>query len=47
MNEEGKRIIIKAWENQVEEELILSDCCRATAKYFDICSDCGEHAEFE
>ena len=47
MNERVKEIIIKAWENRVDEELILSDCCGATARYFDICSACGEHAEFE
>lgn len=47
MTEDVKRIIIKAWENRVDEEFILSDCCGATAKYSDICSECGEHAEFE
>lgn len=47
MTEDVKRIIIKAWENRADEELILSDCCGATAKYSDICSECGEHAEFE
>ena len=46
MNEDIKRIIDKAWANRHEEHVIASDCCGATEKYTGICSDCGEHAEF-
>lgn len=48
MNEEVKRIIERAWViKNYEENTETSDCCGATARFSDICSQCGEHAEFE
>lgn len=48
MTEEVKRIIENAWTNRhVDSEAeIVSNCCSAPAEYFDICSDCKEHADF-
>lgn len=48
MTEEVKRIIEKAWDTRYDnrEEDIVSNCCSAPALYFDLCSDCKEHAEF-
>ncbi len=46
MTEEVKQIIENAWANPSCEIEVVSNCCSAPASHFDICSDCGEHADF-
>ena len=49
MKKEVKRIIERAWVTRnYEEDTDTSDCCGFDrALLSDICSNCGEHAEFE